>query len=90
MDTNVLIKENTKLKEENLILKEEIEKLTEKLQSYTNTKSHKKYYQSHKLEVQDNATKYLKNLKETNPEKLKEYRQRAYQKRKEKLKLEIK
>jgi hypothetical protein len=29
---------------------------------------------------------YLHKLKEENPEKLKEYRQRAYQKRKEKLK----
>ena len=32
------------------------------------------------------GSNYLQKLKEENPEKLKEYRQRAYQKRKEKMK----
>jgi hypothetical protein len=89
MDNTTLLQENTKLKEENLKLKLEIEELTIKIKKYTNNESHKKYYEIHKEKVIDNATKYLKNLKETNPEKLKEYRQKAYQKRKEKLKLEI-
>lgn len=88
MENTILLQENTKLKEENSKLKIEIEELTNKLKKYTNTESHKKYYQIHKEKVIDNGTKYLKNLKETNPEKLKEYRQKAYQKRKEKLKLE--
>ena len=34
------------------------------------------------------GSNYLQKLKEENPEKLKEYRQRAYQKRKEKMKQE--
>ncbi len=89
MDNTTLLQENTKIKEENSKLKIEIEELTNKLKKYTNTESHRKYYQLHKEEVKDNAIKYIKNLKETNPEKLKQYRQKAYQKRKEKLKLEI-
>jgi uncharacterized protein YlxW (UPF0749 family) len=70
MENTSLLQENTKLKEENSKLKIEIEELTNKLKKYTNTESHRKYYQLHKEEVKDNATKYLKNLKETNPEKL--------------------
>ena len=85
MESTSLLQENTKLKEENSKLKIEIEELTNKLKKYTNTESHKKYYQIHKEKVIDNATKYLKSLNESNPEKLKEYRKRAYQKRKEKL-----
>ena len=34
----------------------------------------------------ENGGNYLQKLKEENPEKLKEYRHRAYQKRKEKMK----
>ena len=91
MDNTTLLQENTKLKDENINLKLEIEELTKKLKKYTNTESHRKYYEIHKTEVKDNATKYLKNLKETNPEKIKEYRQRAYQKLKlKKQNLEIK
>ena len=91
MESTSLLQENTKLKEENSKLKIEIEELTNKLKKYTNTESHRKYYQIHKEEVKDNATKYLKSLKETNPEKLKEYRKRAYQKLKlKKQNLEIK
>jgi hypothetical protein len=80
MDNTTLLQENNKLKDENTKLKVEIEELSKKLKKYTNTESHRKYYETHKTEVKDNATKYLKKLQETNPEKLKEYRQRAYQK----------
>ena len=91
MDNNSLLQENVKLKEENSKLKIEIEELTNNLKKYTNNQSHKKYYEIHKEKVIDNATKYLKNLKENNPEKLKEYRQKAYQKFKlKKQNLEIK
>jgi hypothetical protein len=90
MDTISLTQENIKLKEENTQLKIEIEELTNKLKKYTNTESHRKYYSENKQKVKDNAIKYLQTLKETNPEKLKEYRKKAYQKRKEKLNLEIK
>ena len=85
MDTNTLLQENILLKEENKKLKFEIEEITNKLKKYTNTESHKKYYKTHKDSIIDNANKYLQNLKETNPEKLKEYRRKAYQKRKEKI-----
>ncbi len=89
MDTNILTQENIKLKDENIKLKIEIEELNIKLKKYTNTESHRKYYSEHKQKVKDNATKYLQTLKETNPEKLKEYRKKAYLKRKAKLNLEI-
>ena len=85
MDTNTLLKENILLKEENEKLKLEIEEITNKLKKYTNTESHKKYYKTHKDVIIDNANKYLQNLKETNPEKLKQYRQKAYQNRKAKI-----
>jgi len=74
MDTTTLKQENIKLKEENIKLKIEIEELTIKLKKYTNTESHRKYYSENKQKVKDTATKYLQTLKETNPEKLKEYR----------------
>ena len=85
MDTNTLLKENILLKEENEKLKLEIEEITNKLKKYTNTESHKKYYKTHKDAIIDNSNKYLQNLKETNPEKLKQYRQKAYQNRKAKI-----
>jgi hypothetical protein len=91
MENTTLLQDNTKLKEENDKLKIEIEELTNKLKTYTNTESHRKYYEKNKEKVIDNATKYLKSLKETNPEKLTEYRKRAYQKLKlKKQNLEIK
>ena len=89
MDLDTLSRENIKLKEENEKLKLENQELITRLKKYTNTQSHRNYYEIHKDEIKNNATKYLEKLKNTNPDKLKEYRQRAYQKRKEKQKLEI-
>lgn len=74
------------LQEENKQLKLELEELKDKLQKYTNSGGHKKYYEKNKEVVKKKAKNYLENLKTENPEKLKEYRRRAYLKRKEKQK----
>jgi hypothetical protein len=81
IDINEIVAENKLLKEKNLVLEERLKK-------YTNGKNHKDYYEKNKTKVIENGAKYLKRLKENNPEKLKEYRRRAYLKRKEKLKQE--
>ena len=55
------------------------------LEKYTNNERHKRYYEQNKDRVKENAKMYLNRLKTENPDKLKEYRHRAYLKRKEKL-----
>lgn len=72
-------------------VKKQIEELTqqkleleEKLKKYTNNKQHIKYYENHKDVVKERAKNYMEKIKETNPEKLKEWRHNAYLKRKEK------
>jgi len=60
-------------------------KIEEKLKSYTNTNSHKKYYENNSEIVKQKAKQYMEKVKETNPEKLKEWRHNAYLKRKAKL-----
>jgi hypothetical protein len=72
----------TKLKHENTKLNEIIEALKNHLEKYTNNERHKKYYEHNKEKVKENAKQYLNRLKFENPEKLKEYRHRAYLKRK--------
>jgi hypothetical protein len=66
-------------------LKKKNNELEEKLKSYTNTKSHKKYYEKNAEVVKEKAKNYMEKIKETNPEKLKEWRRTAYLKRKAKL-----
>ena len=68
-----------------LALQAEIENLKTKLEKYTNNERHRKYYEKNKERVKENAKQYLNRLKEENPDKLKEYRHRAYMKRKEKI-----
>jgi len=70
------------------MLKAEIEKLKSQLESFTN--SRKAYYEKNKEYVKAQAKEGLKKLAEENPDKLKEYRRRAYLKRKEKLNENIK
>ena len=65
------------LKNKNLILEE-------KLKSYTNNHRHKKYYDNNSEIVKERARQYMLKIKETNPEKLKEWQHNAYLKRKEK------
>ena len=79
---------NDELKSENETLKHRVNELEERLKKYTSGKNHKKYYEKNKEKVMENGANYLSKLKEENPEKLKEYRRRAYLKRKEKLQKE--
>jgi cell division septum initiation protein DivIVA len=73
------------LRKENEALKQQNKELQERLSAYTNSDSHKRYYESHSTEVKEKAKVYLGKLKESNPEKLKEYRHTAYLNRKAKL-----
>lgn len=76
------------IKKENDALKQRINELEERLKKYTSGKNHKRYYEKNKEKVIKSGAIYLKKLKEENPEKIKEYRRRAYLKRKEKLEKE--
>jgi hypothetical protein len=71
--------------EENKLLKLKNSELEEKLKKYTNSEGHKRYYEKNKQKVIDDSANYLKNLKENNPDKIKEYAKRAYLKKKEKI-----
>ena len=75
-----------KLKLEIKELKNRNNKLEEKLKSYTNPDRNKKYYAKNSDIVKEKAKIYMEKIKETNPEKLKEWRHNAYINRKEKLK----
>jgi hypothetical protein len=66
---------------ENDFLKARVLELEERLKKYTNSEGHKRYYEKNKDRIIKNANNYLKKLSEENPEKLKEYRRRAYLKR---------
>jgi len=81
MDIEAIIKENQELK----VL---VSELQEKLRKYTNPESCQKFYEKNKEKIIKDSNERLKKLKETNPDKLKEYRRNAYLKRKEKLKNE--
>ena len=73
-----------KLKQENEKLKQKLEETETQLQKYTNSDRHKKYYENNKERIKANGLNYVKQLKEKDPEKLKEYRRTYYLKRKEK------
>jgi len=74
---------------ENNELKTRVIELEAHLSKYTNGESHKRYYQKNKDSVIQNAKTYLQKLSSNNPDKLKEYRRRAYLKRKDKLKTQL-
>ena len=76
------------IKKENEELKKNKAELEERLKKYTNGDNHKRYYEKNKEKYKELGSNYLQKLNKENPEKLKEYRQRAYQKRKEKMKQE--
>jgi len=78
--------EISKLKHKIEELKNKNNELEEKLKLYTNPIRNKKYYQKNSDIVKEKAKNYMKNLKESNPEKLKEWRHQAYLNRKAKLK----
>jgi hypothetical protein len=73
------------LYQENQRLLLRIKELEEHLKKYTNSDGHRRYYEKNKEKVIINANNYLKRLAEENPDKIKEYRKRAYLKRKEKI-----
>ena len=81
-----LIMDNENLINKINLLEEELKKTKEQLQKYTNGNNHKTYYEKNKEIVMKKASENKKKIKETNPEKIKEYAKRAYLKRKEKLK----
>lgn len=65
-------------------LRNEKKALEDKLKKKENMQKsfNKKYYENHKDEMIYKANERLKKIKETNPEKIKEYRRRAYLKSK--------
>lgn len=75
-----------KLKLEIEELKNKNNELEEKLKSYTNPIRNKKYYEKNSELVKEKANNYMEKIKETNPEKLKQWRHQAYLNRKEKIK----
>ena len=75
-----------KLKLEIEKLKNKNHELEEKLMCYTNPIRNKKYYEKNSDIVKEKAKNYMEKIKETNPEKLKEWRHTAYLNRKAKLK----
>ena len=78
MDIEAILEENKQLK----VL---VEELQDKLKKYTNPVAHQVFYEKNKEKIIKESSERLKKLKETNPEKLKEYRRTAYLKRKDKL-----
>lgn len=78
MDIETILEENKQLK----LL---VEELQEKLKKYTNPVAHQVFYEKNKEKIIKESSERLKKLKETNPDKLKEYRRTAYLKRKDKL-----
>ena len=70
------------LKKENEILKLTIINLESKLKKYTNSSAHKDYYEQNKDEVKAKGKAYIEKLKVEDPEKLRAYWKKAYEKRK--------
>ena len=66
-------------------LEAEIVRLKDRLRKYTQGKNHKRYYEKNKEKIMENSAQRLKQLKQNNPEKIKEYARRAYLKKKEKM-----
>ena len=92
MNNEELIKENQILKYTLEQTTNELIKTKEHLKKYTAPSNMKKYYQNHKEEIIQKVKEYKK-INNYNPvidaEKRKEYNKIAYQKRKEKEKIEV-
>jgi len=76
------LQEWNSFQEEFKMMKQQLDNYKKQLEKYTNNDRHKRYYEKNKEKVKENAKNYLNRLKEENPEKLKEYRHKAYMKRK--------
>jgi len=64
-------------------LRSQVQLLKSQLEKYTNNDRHKRYYNNNKDKIKQNARRYIERLKDENPEKLKEYRKKAYMNRKQ-------
>lgn len=64
-------------------LRSQVQLLKSQLEKYTNNDRHKRYYNNNKDKIKLNAKRYIEKLKDENPEKLKEYRKKAYMNRKQ-------
>ena len=87
METNNYIEENNALKIEVIELKNKIKDLQDHLKTYTNSKGKQKYYENNSDIVKEKAKKYLKKIKEEDPDKIKKYAHTAYLKQKAKKQL---
>ena len=85
---SIPLEEYNNIKKELDDIKKINNELENKLKSYTNNNRHKKYYENNADAIKEKSKNYMEKIKETNPEKLKEWQHTAYLKRKEKLKLE--
>lgn len=64
-------------------LRSQVQVLKSQLEKYTNNDRHKRYYNNNKDKIKQNARRYIEKLKDENPDKLKEYRKKAYMNRKQ-------
>ena len=83
--------ENESLKKEISELKQKVMMLEDKLDIHvlSRNKAQRVYYKNHTEIAQQRTRKYLDDLKENDPERLKAYRHQAYLNRKEKLKKQM-
>lgn len=87
MDKDEKIKE---LEEKNAKLEDELQATKEHLKKYTAPASRKVYYENNKEKEKQRAREYkIKTNYKSTPEQVKLYNQRAYLRRKEKLKKEM-
>jgi hypothetical protein len=75
-----------KLKLENEELKIKNSDLEKRLKLYTNPARNQRYYENNCEIIKERAKDYIEKIKNTDPDKLKQYRRTAYLNRKEKLK----
>lgn len=64
-------------------LQSQVQLLKSQLEKYTNNDRHKRYYNNNKDKIKLNAKRYIEKLKDENPDKLREYRKKAYMNRKQ-------
>ena len=86
MNIDIIKYNKLKLINEELMIKNA--ELEERLKIYTNNTRHKKYYENNSNIVKERAKNYMQKIKETNPDKIKEWSRNAYLNKKEKLKLQ--
>lgn len=82
LNINTLLVEIALLKEQNQNLEKELIETKEHLKKYTAPQ--KEYYEKNKELVNQKANERLKKIALENPDKIKEYRKKAYLKQKEK------